>query len=51
MSSNVSQNYPYTSEPEPDRAARIAALVGERAGLADTLAAETTPLGDDERWW
>jgi hypothetical protein len=51
VTSNVSQNYPYTSESESDRAGRIAALVAERAGLADTLAAETTPLGDNERWW
>ena len=51
MTSNISQNYPYTSELEADRATRIASLVAERAGLADTLAAETTPLGDDERWW
>ncbi len=51
MSSNVGQSYPYTSEDESNRAARIATLVGARDGLADTLAAETTPLGDGERWW
>ena len=51
MTSNVSQNYPYTSESEADRADRIASLVAERAGLSDTLAAETTPLGDGDRWW
>ncbi len=51
MTSNVSQSYPYTSESEVDRAARVAELVAERAGLADTLKADTTPLGDDERWW
>ncbi len=51
MSSNVGQSYPYSSEDESDRAARIATLVGARDGLADTLAAETTPLGDGERWW
>ena len=51
MTSNVSQNYPYTSESEADRAARIASLVAARDGLADTLKAETTPLGEGERWW
>ncbi len=51
MTSNVSQSYPYTSEIEADRATRIATLVADRPGLADTLAAETTPLGGDERWW
>ena len=44
MTSNVSQNYPYTSEPEAERAERVASLVAERAGLAGKLAAETTPL-------
>jgi hypothetical protein len=51
VTSNVSQNYPYTSESETDRATRIASLLDERASLADTLAAETTPLGGDDRWW
>ena len=51
VTSNVSQNYPYTSETEAERAGRIAALVAERDGLADTLAAETTPLDANERWW
>ena len=41
MTSNVGQNYPYTSETEAERATRIAALVAEREGLAATLAAET----------
>ena len=51
MSSNVGQNYPYTSETEAERAATIARLVAERAGLAATLAAESTPLDANERWW
>ncbi len=51
MTSNVGQNYPYTSETEAERAARIASLLDEREGLADTLAAETTPLDEHERWW
>ncbi len=51
MTSNVSQNYPYTSESDADRAARIDALVAARDGLAATLRSETTPLGEGERWW
>jgi len=51
VTSNVGQNYPYTSETAADRAARIATLLAEREGLADTLAAETTPLDEHERWW
>ncbi len=51
MTSNVGQNYPYTSETEADRAAAVARLVAEREGLADTLAAESTPPDVRERWW
>ncbi len=51
MSSNVSQNYPYSSETEAERAGRIASLVNERDGLAEKLAAEATPLDANERWW
>jgi hypothetical protein len=51
VSSNVGQNYPYTSETEAERAAVIARLVAEREGLAATLAAESTPLDPQERWW
>jgi hypothetical protein len=39
MTSNVGQNYPYSSETEGDRAARVQALV------------QTTPLDAQERWW
>jgi len=51
VSSNVGQNYPYTSESEADRAARVATLLAEREGLAGVLATETTPLDGNERWW
>ncbi len=51
MTSNVGQSYPYSSETEADRAARIGALVEAQAGLADKLAAESTPLDARERWW
>ena len=51
MTSNVGQNYPYTSETEAERAARIGTLVAEREGLSATLAAEATGLDANERWW
>jgi len=51
MTSNVGQSYPYSSETETDRAARIATLVADRDGLKDKLAAETTPLDSKDRWW
>jgi hypothetical protein len=51
VTSNVSQNYPYTSETEADRAAAIAALVASHDGLAAKLATETTALDGNERWW
>lgn len=51
MTSNVGQSYPYSSETESDRAARVATLVEDRDGLRDKLAAETTPLDDKDRWW
>jgi hypothetical protein len=51
MTSNIGQNYPYSSETEIDRAARIGALVESKEGLADKLKAETTPLDAQDRWW
>jgi hypothetical protein len=51
VSSNVAQSYPYTSETDADRSAVIANLVKARDGLAAKLAAETTPLDANERWW
>ena len=51
MSSNVGQNYPYTSETEAERARTIESLIGAREGLSATIAAETTPLDANDRWW
>ena len=51
MTSNVAQSYPYSSEPESARSARVALLVAARPGLDAALAAETTPLDHGERWW
>jgi hypothetical protein len=51
VTSNVGQSYPYTSETEAERSKRIAELVAAREGLAAKLAAETTPLDANDRWW
>jgi hypothetical protein len=51
VTSNVGQNYPYTSETESQRATAIATLVAARDTLGATLKAETTPLDANERWW
>ena len=51
MTSNVGQNCPYSSESEAERVARVAAAVGAQEGLADKVAAETTPLDERDRWW
>jgi hypothetical protein len=51
VTSNVGQNYPYSSETEAERAAHVAAIVERQAGLGDKLAAETTPLDELDRRW
>lgn len=51
MTTNVGQNYPYTSETEPERATLVANLVASREGLADTIKAQATPLEARDRWW
>ena len=51
MTSNVGQNYPYTSETEGERASAVEALVAARSELGEQLATEATPLDDNERWW
>ena len=51
MTSNVGQNYPYTSETEAERAAKIASLVADREGLAAKIAAEASPPDANDRWW
>lgn len=51
MTSNVSQNYPYSSESEAERAAVIERLVADRPDLATTLAAESSPVDLQDRWW
>ncbi len=51
MTSNVSQNYPYSSESEAERAAVIERLVADRPDLSTTLAAESSPVDQQDRWW
>ncbi len=51
MTSNIGQNYPYTSEPEATRAATIARLLGERPDLGPRLSSEASPLDANDRWW
>jgi hypothetical protein len=51
VTSNVGQNYPYSSETEAERAARVRDVVAAHDGLGAKIAAETTPLDGSERWW
>ncbi len=51
MTSNVSQSYPYSSESDAERLARLEATFSAHDGLRDKVAAETTPLVADARWW
>jgi hypothetical protein len=51
MTSNVGQNYPYSSETDSDRQAAIAAIIEQRPELRDKVSAETTPPDARERWW
>ena len=59
MSSNVSQNYPYSSESDEERDAAIAAAFEANEGLADRVASESKPLGENPpaengapvKWW
>jgi hypothetical protein len=51
VTSNVSQNYPYSSESEADRAAVIERLLADREGLAATLTTESSPVDAQDRWW
>jgi hypothetical protein len=51
VTSNVGQNYPYTSETDAERASRVAAVVAAHDGLGDKISAETTALDENDRWW
>jgi rubrerythrin len=59
VSSNVSQNYPYSSESDEERSAAVAAAFEANDGLEDRVRAESTPTGEDPagengapvKWW
>jgi hypothetical protein len=51
VTSNVGQSYPYTSEPEAQRAEKIRGLIAARPELESKLAESTTPLDGGDRWW
>ena len=59
MSSNVSQNYPYSSESEEERAAAVSQALAGSEGLVDRISAESKPLGEaapaengaPPKWW
>jgi hypothetical protein len=51
VTSNVGQNYPYASESEDARSAKVGELVAAREGLADRIAAEASPPDANDRWW
>lgn len=53
MSSNIAQNYPYTSETEAERAAAVAKAMADFEGLDKRVSAEASPLPAerDAQWW
>ncbi len=51
MSSNIAQNYPYSSESEADRATCVAEALARDAALADRVKAEADGLAAEDLWW
>lgn len=51
MTSNVGQNYPYSSETAAERAANVEAALAAHDGLREKVAAESSAPGDDASWW
>jgi hypothetical protein len=51
VSSNIAQNYPYSSESEAERTASIARALAATEGLADKVKAESVALAAEDRWW
>jgi hypothetical protein len=51
VTSNVSQNYPYSSESENERASRVERSLATNEGLRDKVRAESIGLPDESRWW
>jgi len=51
VSSNIAQNYPYSSETESERGANVAGAIARTEGLADKVKAESIGLPEENRWW
>ena len=51
VSSNIAQNYPYSSESEAERSATIARALAGDAEMADKVKAESIGLAVESRWW
>lgn len=51
MSSNIGQNYPYSSETEAERLAAVETATAARDGLGGEIRAGSVPLDAQERWW
>jgi hypothetical protein len=51
VSSNIAQNYPYSSESEAERAANIGRALASHEGLADRVKAESIEATPEDRSW
>ncbi len=54
MTSNVGQNFPYSSETESERIAAVELAVERFSALRESIAKEATPVGEtppDHRWF
>ena len=51
MSSNIAQNYPYSSESEAERAENVGRALAGHEGLADRVKAESIETAPEDRWW
>jgi hypothetical protein len=49
VSSNIAQNYPYSSESEAERASAVERALGAFEGLGERVAAESLPFPAQER--
>ncbi|MGA3031056.1 MAG: hypothetical protein ABSE58_10070 [Candidatus Limnocylindrales bacterium] len=51
MSSNIAQNYPYSSETEAERSASVSRTLAGHEGLAEKIKGESVGLARESRWW
>jgi len=51
VSSNIAQNFPYSSESEAERAANIERAIARDSSLASKVEAESLGLAGEDRWW